>query len=242
MNEPTFSQGQDNFNYWPSSCSKQFDKVGFDIKFNDKDPQPIIESRLKEKKDLRGRNFKEEYCEVNTLCKIPHVTMNQKNIKIGYTNYIDKLVQKMVNINDELKKQKEAKNKITDENLKMIFNQENILERSKTSKREIACLKEAIKYLRIQIGIELKEKISYEKETIKENSELVEKQEELQLIKKKVSAKIKELAEIQNKVNEARRQVQQMKMKVGLEFGNVSNTFVKDVMSLIPSEKKALKK
>ena len=115
-------------------------KTGFDVRFKDYSQNSVIESQMVEGKDKKGKNVSEKTFEVNTYCKTKHITIGQKKVKSNLEDYIEGLMGRMLNVNGQIEKQKESKNKISEENMKIIFNQENISENSKLLKRQIIAI------------------------------------------------------------------------------------------------------
>lgn len=208
-------------------------RIGYDISFTNRSKNPVIQSEL-----LEGENFQIHNCEVNTLCKIPHTTIDRKETKYDLEVYIQSIINKMLGINGEISTKKHDKDKMSEENLRMVFSNENAVDSRKAVEAEIRQLKEEIAKMRELLNQTTTQTTKMELEVIEEKNEIVSLQEQTKKVELKVKKQMKDVAAIRSKLIAQQNKIEQIKKQMGMEYGNVDKDFVKDIIKLIPNKKK----
>ena len=203
-------------------------KTRFDISFKTQSSKHVITSPS-------YALYPDKNYEINTLCKEEHECMFKNSRKNVMKNYIEKLEDKMINVNEQIKKKKYDNDVISEENLKLIFEQDKIAEEREFLKRQIPLVKESIAKIRNRIIDVQNETNSYEVNTIKSKEEILIMQERIKKLKIDIENQIKENTKIKYELQNVQKNVTELKQKLNPKSERYRN-FIKDITKLISTK------
>ena len=217
-----------SFNQDESKSTIHHAKTRFDVSFHTQSSHHVITSPS-------VALYPEKNYEINTLCKEAHECINKKVRKNDICDYIERLEDKMTSIKEEIEKKKNENDLISEENLRMIFEQDKIAEEREFLKRQIPIEKEAIKKIRAQIIAVNIQKNQFEVETIKTREEIIQMQEKIKQLIISIEAQIKDNTKLKYEVQGMKRKVEEMKIKLNPNSQRYNN-FIKDITKLIATK------
>ena len=217
-----------SFNQDESKSTIHHAKTRFDVSFHTQSSHHVITSPS-------VALYPEKNYEINTLCKEAHECISKKVRKNDICDYIERLEGKMTSIKEEIEKKKNENDLISEENLRMIFEQDKIAEEREFLKRQIPIEKEAIKKIRAQIIAVNIQKNQFEVETIKTREEIIQMQEKIKQLKISIEAQIKDNTKLKYEVQGMKRKVEEMKIKLNPNSQRYNN-FIKDITKLIATK------
>lgn len=216
------------FNQDDSRSNISRTKTRFDISFKTQSSKHVITSPSYAL--YPNKNY-----EINTLCKEEHECMFKNDRKKDIKNYIGKLEDKMISVNEQIEKKKYDNDVIAEENLKIAFEQDKIAEEREYLKRQIPLVKESIEKIRNRIINIQNETNSFEVYTIKSREEILIMQERIKKLKVDIENQIKENTKAKYELQTVQKNVAELKQKLNPQSERYRN-FIKDITKLISTK------
>lgn len=207
----------------PSSPSSKYD-----IPFRYESSKFIITS----KQDIK--NPKSKYS-INTLCKDYHKCVFKKRIKNHYTDFIDLVSDKMKLTNRNIKTSSEAYELCMEDNLKRMFERDELLKKSDYYKKHIALEKEAITKLKQQLLEIYSDTKHKEIESMQLQEQIIKMNEDIKQLKPKIEEQMKENKILSDQFKSYHDQVIKLR-QILFPQPNKFDLFVKDIAKLISAK------